>query len=113
MTRQEQIRVKALEIISSTPKGIRYSELMNRIHEDMPEIPENTIAGSIWNLDAVNPAEIYKPARGVFRHTKFRETSLEEDISDAPVVIDTPTRRIREEDFYAPFAEWIKSLSQN
>src|SRR5688572_8551278 len=109
MARQDQIRARALEIIAATPQGIRYSDLMSRLHGDLPEIPERTIAGSAWNLDAVKPDEVYKPARGVFRHTRFRETRLEEDIAETPEVVVTPDRRIREEDFYAPFAEWIKN----
>lgn len=109
MTSREKIRSKALEILAITPKGIRYSDLMRKIQEELTEMPYNTITGSLWNLDSIRPTEVYKPGRGIFRHTAFKEAEAEKDISDTEVVIETPTRRIREEDFYLPFAEWIKN----
>jgi hypothetical protein len=58
----------------------------------------------------LNQSEVYKPGRGIFRHTRFRETEPEEEVAaDEQVAIKTPTATIREEDFYAPFAEWIKN----
>jgi len=108
-TSRERIRAQALEILAESPKGVRYSELMREVQENLPGIPLNTITGSLWNLDAIKPGEVYKPGRGIFRHTKFRETEAEPDITEQ-VVIETPTTTIREEDFYAPFAEWIKNV---
>jgi hypothetical protein len=108
MTSREKIRKKALEILADTPKGIHYSDLMRRIQEELPGIPFNTITGSLWNLDVIKPDEVYKPGRGIFRHTKFKETEAEADISREEI-IETPTARIKEEDFYAAFAEWIKN----
>src|SRR5215208_3557933 len=100
MTSREKIRKKALEILADTPKGIRYSDLMRRIQEELPNIPFNTITGSVWNLDIIKPEEIYKPGRGIFRHTKFKEAEAEEEVSEEEV-IETSTARIKEEDFYS------------
>src|SRR5262245_17348267 len=109
-TSRAKIRTEALEILAETPNGVRYSELMRKVKENLPGIPVNTITGSLWNLDAVKPSDVYKPGRGIFRHTKFKETEVEEDVAEAEdVTIRTPTATIREEDFYAPFAEWIKN----
>lgn len=90
------------------PKGIRYSDLMRRIQEELPGIPFNTITGSVWNLDVIKPDDIYKPGRGIFRHTKFKEAEVGEEISEEQV-IKKPTSRIKEEDFYSAFAEWLKN----
>ncbi len=108
MTSREKARKKALEILADTPKGIRYSDLMRRIQEELPVIPLNTITGSVWNLDVIKPDEVYKPGRGIFRHIKFKETEAEEEIAEEEV-IETPNIKIKEEDFYLVFAEWLKN----
>ena len=102
---REVIRKKALEMLDGRPTGIRYSELVRLLHDALPEIPINTIHGSVWNLDAALPAAVHKPARGVFKATRFRETELppEEITSPPPTVEAGPT----EEDFYEPFADWL------
>jgi hypothetical protein len=33
----------------------------------------NTISGATWDLDIKFPEKVYKPDRGVFRLTKFKE----------------------------------------
>jgi hypothetical protein len=74
-TRAEMIRKKALELLSTRPQGMRYSELVRAIHGAFPDIPVNTIHGRIvdWNRDPASAADVYKPAHGVFRAVKFRE----------------------------------------
>jgi hypothetical protein len=78
----EQIVQKAREITEAEPHGVRYSVLARRIKEALPDANLNTIAGTIWNLDARFQNEIYKPARGIFRSLKFKET---EPTAVAPV----------------------------
>jgi hypothetical protein len=53
-------------------------------------------------LDAKRPDEIYKAARGLFRHVSFRETEVIE--KDTEFLTKIP---IKEENFYKPFAEWL------
>jgi hypothetical protein len=71
-TRREIIILKAVDIIKFNPDGIRYSDLKNRLRSEFPDFPVNTIHGVIWNLDARVPEKIYKPVRGLYRHTLFR-----------------------------------------
>lgn len=107
LTRKETIQKKAVEILDANPKGIRYSELVARIAEALPDIPKNTIHGNVWNLDAVLPALVYKPARGVWKATKYREPA---DVSEEVVVPPpSPEITLKEEQFYEPFADWITS----
>ncbi len=105
-TRTEQIRAKAIELVKSIPSGIRYSRLKKAIHDEFPEFPENTIRGAIWNLDTYSPQQVYKPARGLFRHISFRDeyTSTQEKTT-TPIL--TEKIKIKEEDFYKPFADWL------
>lgn len=95
-TRREKIIAKAIEILRSNPDGIRYSVLVRKISQEFPEIPVNTIYGTVWNLETRALNEVYKPARGLFRHVEFREEEIPYEVV-----------RIKEEDFYKPFADWL------
>ncbi len=107
-TKVGMIRSKAIEILKSSPDGIRYTELVNAIHDAFPEIPVNTVHGSIWDLDAQVPNEVYKPARGLFRHNSFREIEIRgKEIVKVVREIPFKAEKIKEEDFYKPFADWL------
>jgi hypothetical protein len=102
-----QIRDLARSIIAENPGGVRYSVLMNEICKKSPETPNNTVQGSIWNLDALFPNEITKPSRGLF-------TPITRSRNDNVVVGSTeqvaPTGiKVQESDFYEPFAQWLKN----
>jgi hypothetical protein len=101
-TRKEIIIKRALEILDANPKGIRYSELVSQIAASLPEIPKNTVHGNVWNLDAVVPAQVYKPAKGVWKSAKYREPA--EAIEEVTVAPPTLEVTLREEQFYEPFA---------
>jgi len=99
-TRKEQIQSKAIEILRNDPQGVRYSQLLAMIKESFPDISSNTIRGTIWNLDVTVPNEVYKADRGLFRHISFREAQV--------IAPQTPPETI-EEDFYQPFADYLKN----
>ena len=103
-TKREKITSKAIDIIKSTPEGIRYSELVRKIQEQFPDILVNTIHGTIWNLEVHRPNEVYKPARGLFRHTSFAEIEIEEKEQEPSL---EHRKTAREENFYSPFADWL------
>ncbi|MBC7333941.1 MAG: hypothetical protein H5T85_05750, partial [Actinobacteria bacterium] len=98
--KREEIIKKVIEILKSNPDGIRYSNLIRKIHEELPEIPINTIHGTVWNLDKRLPDEIYKPEKGLWRHTEFRDRVISREGQK-------PTQGIKEEAFYKPFADWL------
>ena len=100
-TSRNRIISAALSILESNPNGIRYSQLIDLLHKELKDIPTNTIHGVIWNLEIRVQDKVYKPARGVFRHTKFREQEIANELN--PPKID----KIKEEDFYEPFANWL------
>ena len=75
-TRRQEIKTVALEILESNASGVRYSELVRKIQERCPHIPVNTVHGNVWNLEARYPSEVYKPAKGVFRHVDFGSVSF-------------------------------------
>jgi hypothetical protein len=99
-----QIQDLAINIVRSHPGGIRYSELVQSVHEEHPETPKNTIHGSVWNLETKFPDKVSKPSRGLFVPVISGEGGAV--ILPEPIVV---VPRIREEDFYQPFADWLKS----
>lgn len=104
MSKTENIRKKALELLEDSQNGVRFSDLVNKIEVELKE-NKNTINGSIWDLDKTYPKLVYKPERGLFRCTKFKETEITSTISGSTEAIIT---RIKETDFYKPFADWLE-----
>jgi hypothetical protein len=103
MTIKEQIIAKAIELLLANPQGLRYSQLLARIQENLAQVPKNTIGGTIWNLEVQRPAQVYKPARGMYIHTQFREPGA----ASAPAAAPPAAGKIKEEQFYEPFADWL------
>ena len=100
-TQGNLIRNKAVELIKNNPKGLRYSELVRELHNIFPKIPLKSFPASIWDLNVTRSKDIYKPTRGLF---KYRFSGGEE-ISE----IERPPPMLKEEDFYQPFANWLKN----
>jgi len=63
----QQIRERARAIVAENPGGIRFDALVERIKQESPETPENTISGSVYNLKKIFSSEIIKPSRGPFK----------------------------------------------
>jgi len=103
----QQIRHLARSVIASSPGGIRYSVLVDRILEQNPETPKNTVHGSVWNLDALFPNEIAKPSRGLFTPA-LGSTNDAVVVGTTEQVVETGVR-VQESDFYQPFADWLKN----
>jgi hypothetical protein len=97
-----EIRLLAKKIVSETPGGIKYSALAHNISVANPETPMNTIYGGIWDLATRFPKEITKPSRGLFLAVSAAGIAVE-----LPPVALPP--KIKEEDFYEPFADWLKN----
>jgi hypothetical protein len=101
MTKKEQICSKAVELLANEPRGIRFAELMRRLKQELPDV--KSFRAVIPNLQVLRPEEIYKPAKGLFRHIKFRENEIEADIEIAE---KTPCKAA-EHEFYASFAGYL------
>ena len=95
-----KIRDLGLEIISQHPGGIHYGELVKRIAAAHPETPTNTIHGSVWDLATRFPETVVKPSRGLYKPASA-------DVAGEQVPVTTP--KVKEEDFYRPFAEYLKN----
>lgn len=98
----QQIRDLARNIIRRNPGGIRYSELLEEILSQHPETPRNTVHGTVWNIETIFPDEITKPSRGIRAPLKLVENNGSEKSPAS-------TPKVKESDFYEPFAVWIKN----
>lgn len=54
-TNDAKITTKAIAFLEAEPNGVRYSDLVRKMHEEFPDIPVNSIRGSVWNLDVRFP----------------------------------------------------------
>jgi hypothetical protein len=100
-----EIRDMARSIIAQAPGGVRYSDLIRRISASSPETPKNTIHSMVWNLHLKFPKEVSKPSRGLF---------VPASAMGGPGQVARPEKMpegttLCEADFYAPFAEWLKT----
>ena len=68
-----QITDLALELLKQYRDGIRYADLVRQISKEDANLNVSTIRGSVWNLGAKLPDKVYKPSRGLFRLTEFRD----------------------------------------
>ena len=100
----ERIISKAFEILKENPEGSRYSELVRKIAASDGSLKTNTIHGNVWNLHEQFPTKVYKPSRGLFRLSEYRDPDTDQLKDD--LVPKQPTK-IKEEDFYEPFADWL------
>ena len=103
----ERIKAKALALLEEHPEGLRYSELHAKILETDGTFKPNTVNGCIWNLDATYPATVYKPSKGLFRLLQYKPNDT--DVQASPSVAVVAASKVKEEDFYAPFADWLKN----
>ncbi len=104
MTKVEQIIGTAVQLITAAPDGVRYSVLFDAMRERFPTFPPNTIVGSLHKFRSELPPTIYQPARGVYRLVSFRE---ENDGANDVLKPVSEKQKIKEEEFYEPFAEWL------
>ena len=58
----------------------------------------------MWDIHTQLPDKIYKPSRGLFRLVEFR--SRETDQLEEKLISKQP-KKIKEEDFYSSFADWL------
>jgi hypothetical protein len=98
--KQELIRNKAVELLKDNPQGLRYSELMRELAKHL-DVSLDTAANAAWNIHETKSEKVYKPARGLFKY-RFSD---EEEIGE----IEKPPSTLHEEDFYAPFADYLKN----
>mgnify|MGYP001614353562 CR=1 FL=1 len=74
MSKRDRITQAAKDFLAKEPAGLKYSVLIERLEKAFPDVPPGSgnFSGAVWNLATRFPDEIYKPARGLFRLTRFQ-----------------------------------------
>lgn len=102
MSAKARVANGAVDLLNAEPGGLRHSVLIQSLRAALPDVPLNTIRRRLVGLVDYRPLEVYKPAKGLFRHTRFRE------IESAPAARALPAcSPVHERDFYASFAEYL------
>jgi len=117
---REKIVKKVLEILEGKPNGIRYSELLRALRDSLAEVPENTIHGTIYDLNK-KIEDIAKPERGVFILTKYLSQERQAEILRKKLSSEVAKEAVKEvkkvttqvitpdeESFYSSFAEYLE-----
>lgn len=108
----ERIQDQVVTLLGTEPDGLRHSEIVAKISSWDASIPEGTIFGAIHTLPIERPADVYKPSRGIYRHTKFQPAATGSSAVPAATAPTAPTPpspaiQAREELLYAPFADYL------
>ena len=106
-TKKELIRKIALGLLETYPEGLRYSELTKKIHEKRPDLVMHTIDATVGSLHKHFPERVYKPAKGIYRLTKFKEIEGEGETEASKEAEIKSKVSHKEEEFYKPFADWL------
>jgi hypothetical protein len=104
LSAKARIADKAVELLSQAPAGLRHSILIERLKGELSGVPVNTIRGSVVGLVEYRPQDVYKPAKGLFQHVRYREQVPENAVPGESLASASPAK---EEDFYAGFAEYL------
>ncbi len=114
----KQIQDRAIaELMDVGSSGVRYAELVKKIHSYTPETPLNTVVGSIQALSK-KPEEIVRPSRGLWVLKKYWDKEGNDSAStNSPQKVATNistagTKNASEEDFYELFADWLVGQDQ-
>jgi hypothetical protein len=100
----ERITDKAFELLEANPEGVRYSELVREIGIADPSLNIASIYFTISYLHEQHPERVYKPSRGLYRLTKYRDPDTDQLKEE---LVPKQPKKVKEEDFYEPFADWL------
>ena len=100
----ERIIAAALDALEANPEGLRYSDLVREVLSHDGSFKQNTVHGNVWNLHEQFPDRVYKPSRGLFRLTRFRDPDSDQLKEE---LVPKQPKKVKEEEFYEPFADWL------
>lgn len=69
-----------LKLLENSPAGIRWTDLNKQVKELHPDFHPKTINGCVWKLVERFPETVYKPSKGLFRLTKYKNRASNKTI---------------------------------
>lgn len=103
-TSRKRVAEAAYGIIKASPAGIRWAELHRAVRLALPSENPNTVTGSLHHFQSHLPVDVVRPDRGVYAI----KGSTQAD-AHLPVVPSTVAAKLKESDFYQPFADWLEN----
>lgn len=102
----EQIRQLAVEVLKANPEDLRYADLFRKLRENPASFNASTISTAIWNLDIERPQNVWKPCKGFYRHTSYRDTIS----TDQAVLAENLSEPKQAKSLFSQsFADWLKN----
>lgn len=90
------------EFLNGKTDGAYYSDIINYLKEKLPDVPLNTLHGSLWDFrqKIINneEKETIIPERGFYILSKYYQKETSEQ---------KKSQKIKEEDFYESFADYL------
>ena len=101
---KDKVREAVIKILGDNSGGLRHGELVEGVEELLDGVPHGTVIGNLRQMTVNNDdPEVYKPDRGFYRLRAVDEEDVDKEI--AQVIAD---KKVSEEAFYQPFAEWLR-----
>lgn len=101
-TIRKQVSESATQVVKVNPTGIRWADLFRAVGQKLPQLNRNTLQGSLHHFANHLPPEISKPERGLYAYCGAGQVA---DVLEVPATVQA---KFKEEDFYQPFADWLK-----
>jgi hypothetical protein len=102
-----QIKQAAQQVLEQSPQGIRYTDLVNKVHAHNAGANLNTIHGTLQTLSG--EAGVLRPSRGHWILEKFVNEEARPGAAEArfqqPPIAD-------EQAYYEPFAKWLTNVEE-
>jgi hypothetical protein len=109
-----QIQQAVKSLLEEHRDGLRWSDILRRVRESSPDTPGNSVQGATFALFR-DDEEIVKVSRGFYRLAKYdaveRQNTMPDTSETTIVEVSRPGQepaKLREQDFYEPFAEWLR-----
>ena len=110
-----QIKQAALKHLDQAHDGIRYMELVKKIHDAASETPINTVHGSLQALSSHQ--DILRPSRGFWIHKKYVDDKVKNESVDrtngsgtvSPAEVAIGADKVQESQYYESFRYWLIS----
>lgn len=105
-----RVRTDAVLLLEQKPEGMTFTQLVDKLRLGHIARSIKSIGNDITGLDRKVPEKVYKPTRGLYRHTNFKEQG---QVADSAIDASSRARKqqrepkVPEEKYYGLFAAWL------
>lgn len=104
-TIREKIVLLCIRALTENPSGLRFAEIFRFVKTNLdPNIKQTNIPANLVKLVEISNGKITKVDKGFYQLTVNFGNSMHEEIISLPL-----SKKITEQDFYQPFADWLVS----